>query len=63
MKKPDDNETKLHLALMQTNNIISLIKGNEWEKYMYSHLHSVKVELERQIFKCQHEVDNTSDSV
>ena len=62
MRIIDENETKLHLALMQTNNIISLIEGNEWEKYLYSHLNSVKVELNRQILKCQHEVDNQSNN-
>ena len=40
---------KLTLALMQVNNIVELTKDNEWENYLYSHLLSLKVELERQL--------------
>jgi len=42
-------ETKLHLALMQTHNILSLLKGNPYENYMCGKLYGIKYELERQI--------------
>ena len=44
-----NNEAKLHLALMQTNNILSLIKGNKYEKFMSNHLITLQVELNRQL--------------
>jgi len=44
-----NKEMKLTLALMQVNNIVELTKDNEWENYLYSHLLSLKVELERQL--------------
>jgi hypothetical protein len=42
-------ETKLILALMQIDNLTSLLKDNEYEKFMYSHLISIQVELKRQL--------------
>jgi len=42
-------ETKLILALMQINNLASLLNENEYQKFLYSHLVSVQVELERQL--------------
>ena len=33
----------------QVENIIELIKGNEYEQYMFMHLNSVYYELERQL--------------
>jgi len=47
-----NEEMKLTLALMQVNNIVELTKDNEWENYLYSHLLSLKVELERQLTTC-----------
>jgi hypothetical protein len=41
---------KINLALMQVNNLSSLLEGNEYENFFNSHLISVKVELERQIY-------------
>lgn len=43
------DETKLHLALMQIDNISNLIKGNEYERFLVSHLIPLKVEFERQL--------------
>ena len=42
-------EVKLHLALMQTNNILSLIKGNQYEQFMKNKLVTLQVELNRQL--------------
>ena len=44
-----DDITKLILAKYQVENIIELIKGNEYEQYMFMHLNSVYYELERQL--------------
>ena len=42
-------EVKLHLALMQTNNIISLIEGNQYESFMKNKLITLQVEINRQL--------------
>ena len=42
-------EIKLHLALMQTNNILSLIQGNQYEQFMKNKLITLQVELNRQL--------------
>ena len=44
-----DDITKLILAKYQVENIIELIKSNEYEQYMFMHLNSVYYELERQL--------------
>lgn len=44
-----NQETKLILALMQIDNIVSLIEGNEYQKFLYSHMISMQVELQRQL--------------
>ena len=41
--------SKLLLALQQTGNIISLMKGNEYEKFFSTQLSPVLYELQRQI--------------
>jgi hypothetical protein len=42
-------KTKLILALQQIDNITKLIEDNPYEKFMYGHLISVQVELQRQL--------------
>ena len=42
-------EVKLHLALMQTNNILSLIQGNQYEQFMKNKLITLQVEINRQL--------------
>ena len=42
-------EVKLHLALMQTNNILSLIQGNQYEQFMKNKIIMLQVELNRQL--------------
>ena len=44
-----DQKTKLHLALMQTNNILSLMKGNQYEQFMRNKLIALQVEMNRQL--------------
>ena len=49
-----NEQTKLILALMQIENLISLIKDNEYQKFLHSHLISVQVELQRQLTNLTH---------
>ena len=44
-----NEKTKLILAQMQINNLVELLKGNEYETHLYSHLISIDVELKRQL--------------
>lgn len=44
-----NEETKLILALHQIENLTSLLSQNEYEKYLYSHLIQIQVELQRQL--------------
>lgn len=44
-----NHEAKLHLAIMQTNNILSLLQGNQYESFMRNKLIGVQVELNRQL--------------
>lgn len=41
--------TKLLLALQQIDNLTSLLEGNEYQDFLYSHLISLNVELKRQL--------------
>jgi hypothetical protein len=43
------DEVKLHLALMQVQNILSLIEGNQYEQYMRNRLITLQVEMNRQL--------------
>jgi len=49
MSSPFSHEMKLQLALIQTHNILNLLKGNPYENYMCGKLYGIKYELERQI--------------
>ena len=42
-------EVKLHLALMQVNNVLSLMQGNQYEQYMKGKLIGLQVEMNRQL--------------
>tara|TARA_B100001939_G_scaffold308925_1_gene289913 strand:+ start:406 stop:591 length:186 start_codon:yes stop_codon:yes gene_type:complete len=44
-----DEQTKLILAIYQVENIIELIKDNEYKEYMFMHLNPVYYELKRQL--------------
>ena len=49
-------QEKLIIALNQVENLITLLKSNEWEQYLFTKLISVKYELERQLTN----LDNSS---
>ena len=44
-----DEKTKFILALMQIENIGELMKENEYENFMVSHLIPLEVEINRQL--------------
>jgi hypothetical protein len=44
-----NEKTKLILALNQVENVVNLLDGNEYEKYMCAKLNGVYYELQRQI--------------
>ena len=44
-----NDKTKIIFALMQIDNLTNLLKDNEYQKFLYSHLISVQVELNRQL--------------
>lgn len=54
MKKNDevadtfDQQDRLVLSLRQLEYLSSLVRGNEYEKYLMSRIISIKVELQRQ---------------
>jgi hypothetical protein len=47
-------QIKLILALHQIENLTSLLEGNEYERFLYSHLISIQVELKRQLTNLTH---------
>ena len=49
-----NDQTKLIFALMQIDNLTSLIEGNEYQSFLYSHLISMQVELQRQLTNLKH---------
>lgn len=44
-----NDKTKIILALMQIDNLTKLLKGNEYQQFLYRNLISTKVELQRQL--------------
>ena len=44
-----NDQTKLILALMQVDNLTELLKDNEYQLFLYDHLISMQVELQRQL--------------
>lgn len=49
-----NEQTKLIFALMQIDNLTSLLEGNEYQHYLYSHLIQMQVELQRQLTNLKH---------
>jgi hypothetical protein len=49
-----DQKTKLILSLQQIDNLTSLLDGNEYQSFLYSHLISMKCELQRQLTNLTH---------
>ena len=44
-----NDKTKLILAMMQIDNIHNLMKENEYEHFMVSHLMPLQIEMQRQL--------------
>jgi hypothetical protein len=44
-----NQKTKLILALQQIDNLTSLLEGNDYQSFLYSHLISMRTEMERQL--------------
>jgi len=44
-----NDKTKLILALIQIDNLSKLLENNQYQDFLYNHLISMKVELERQL--------------
>jgi len=44
-----NQEAKIHLALIQVSNLSSLLKGNEYESFLYGKLIGIEIELNRQL--------------
>jgi len=44
-----NQHTKLLLALQQIDNLTNLLEDNDYQRFLYSHLISVQVELRRQL--------------
>jgi hypothetical protein len=49
-----NQRTKIILALQQIDNLTSLLDGNEYQSFFYSHLISMKCELQRQLTNLTH---------
>ena len=53
---------KLILAQMQVDNLLSLLKGNQYENYMCGKLHGVKYEVQRQLTNIIHSSKITKEN-
>ena len=49
-----NSQAKLILALQQIDNLTSLLEDNEYQTFLYSHLISIQVELQRQLTNLKH---------
>jgi hypothetical protein len=47
-------EMKVILALSQIDSLTSLLNGNDFQDFLYSHLISIQIELQRQLTCLQH---------
>jgi len=56
-----DEETRLILSLQQIDNVVSLTRNNEWKSYIYGHLNSVHIELNRQFNLLTHGEKNKKE--
>ena len=50
-----DQTTKLLLAKIQVENLVSLTAENEYRNFFYGHLMAIQVELERQLSLLKHD--------
>jgi hypothetical protein len=44
-----NSKTKLLLSLQQIDNLTGLLEGNKQQQFLYGHLISLRVELQRQL--------------
>jgi len=44
-----DKQVKFNLALIQIDNLLKIVDGNEYEHYFVSHLIPIQIELQRQL--------------
>lgn len=44
-----NDQLKIILALQQIDNITELLRGNEYQQFLYGKLISIRVELDRQL--------------
>ncbi len=49
-----NEQTKFILALQQIDNLTSLLEGNEYQQFFYSHLIQIEIELKRQLTNLTH---------
>lgn len=49
-----NDQIKFILALQQIDNLTSLLEGNEYQVFFYSHLIGMKCELQRQLTNLTH---------
>ena len=49
MPRKITEKEKLLFALTQIENVVKLTEDNEWKMYLYSHLSTIKYELQRQL--------------
>lgn len=56
-----EQKTKLLLGLQQIDNLTSLTQSCEYQSFLYSHLISLKVELERQLANELHKIRTQAD--
>jgi hypothetical protein len=43
------DEEVLTIAIMQVDNLVTLLDGNPYKNYLYNHLSPIKYELDRQL--------------
>ena len=48
-QEKQNQKLNLILALTQIENLVKLLEGNEYQTFLYGHLVSIEVELQRQL--------------
>ena len=51
-----NEQNKLILALLQIENLTSLLNQNPYQQFLYSHLIQIKVELNRQLTNSKYSI-------
>jgi len=60
MKKIQDQNLRLVIALAQVDNLFALLEGNKYETHLQVSLWKIKVELDRQMSQCPPSLDKVS---